>query len=152
MSRRALIVSYIAVVMLALAVVVLRSGGGRSLGRVTEADSGNAELVAVGKQLYATRCAGCHGANLEGQPGWPQRQANGVVPASPLGATGKAWQQTDRWLFRTIKEGGQTTAPPGYLSAMPPFGNSLRDEEIWAVIAYMKSNWSPQMQADQPRE
>jgi len=26
---------------------------------------------------------------------------------------------------------------------MPGFGDSLSDEEIWAVLAFIKSRWSP---------
>jgi mono/diheme cytochrome c family protein len=32
-------------------------------------------------------------------------------------------------------------APPSYQSDMPAFGTALSDEEIWAVLAYIKSSW-----------
>jgi mono/diheme cytochrome c family protein len=33
-------------------------------------------------------------------------------------------------------------APKGYESDMPAFGEKLTDEEIWAVLAYIKSHWT----------
>ena len=38
-----------------------------------QADPDNAEHVALGQQVYASFCTGCHGVNLEGQPNWRQR-------------------------------------------------------------------------------
>ena len=32
-------------------------------------------------------------------------------------------------------------APPGYQSDMPAFDSVLSDEEIWAVLAFIKSSW-----------
>jgi len=37
------------------------------------------------------------------------------------------------------------TAPPGYESDMPAYGGLLTDEEIVAVIAYIKSTWPPRV-------
>jgi mono/diheme cytochrome c family protein len=33
-------------------------------------------------------------------------------------------------------------APPGYESDMPAFAGKLSDEEIRAVLAYIKSHWT----------
>jgi mono/diheme cytochrome c family protein len=46
-------------------------------------------------------------------------------------------------LFGVTKHGlvpGKYT-PPGYQSDMPGFGGALSDDEIWAVLAYIKSSW-----------
>lgn len=120
-----------------------------SPGSVVAADSTNAQLVAQGKLVYAARCASCHGANLEGQPNWQQARADGTMPAPPHDATGHTWHHSDLSLFTTVKQGGQATAPPGYTSSMPAFGNVLSDEDIYAVLAYIKSTWPPQIQAAQ---
>ena len=45
----------------------------------------DATVVAQGQKIYAAECAACHGANLEGQPNWQQRLANGRLPAPPAG-------------------------------------------------------------------
>jgi mono/diheme cytochrome c family protein len=113
-------------------------------------DTTNAELVAQGKRIYATRCASCHGSDLQGEQGWPQRSPNGVMPASPLDESGVAWQRDDQWLFTTIKLGGQATASSGYSSSMPAF-DGLTDADIWAVISYIKSTWPKHIQDAQPR-
>ena len=48
-----------------------------------QADPDNAEYVALGQQVYASFCAGCHGANFEGQPNWQKRLPLGNLPAPP---------------------------------------------------------------------
>jgi len=60
-------------------------------------------------------------------------------------------RRDDRWIFTTIKEGGQATAAPGTTSAMPAFGGGMSDEQIWAVIAFVKSTWPADVRAAQPQ-
>jgi mono/diheme cytochrome c family protein len=43
----------------------------------------SASQIEAGKALYAQHCASCHGANLEGQPDWQARKADGKMPAPP---------------------------------------------------------------------
>ena len=138
-QRNAMIVFAI-VCVLALGVFAARASS-RSAPAADRADTTNAQLVARGRQVYATRCASCHGGDLQGEPGWPQPRPNGSLPAAPLGPSGTAWQHDDAWLFATIKLGGQATARPGYTSTMPGFGGGLSDADIWAVISYIKSTW-----------
>lgn len=109
--------------------------------RDTPGDAGDAEQIAVGREVYATYCASCHGANLEGEPNWKQPLPAGGMPAPPHDATGHTWHHADALLFQIIKEGGQSISPPGYVNRMPAFGAQLSDEEIWAVLAYIKSTW-----------
>lgn len=33
------------------------------------------QVTTLGRQVYGTHCAACHGAKLEGQPNWRQRDA-----------------------------------------------------------------------------
>jgi mono/diheme cytochrome c family protein len=123
-----MVVGFFVVVALALGIFAVRSREGDAPPQIGRADPASAAQVAQGQQLYATRCAGCHGANLEG------------ASAARLDGAGQARQHDDGWIFKTIKEGGQATAPPGSSSAMPAFG-SLSDEQVWALIAYIKSTW-----------
>jgi mono/diheme cytochrome c family protein len=106
-----------------------------------QADPNNAEQVALGQQVYASFCAGCHGANLEGQPNWRQRLPMGNFPAPPHDETGHTWHHADQWLFEIVKYGGRHHAPPRYRSAMPAYQEMLSDAEIWAVLAFIKSRW-----------
>jgi mono/diheme cytochrome c family protein len=67
------------------------------------------------------------------------------MPAPPHDATGHTWHHPDSALFGITKEGLSPGkyAPRGYQSDMPAFGGVLTDEEIWAVLAYIKSTWPP---------
>lgn len=111
---------------------------------VTGANPRNAEAVALGEKVYRANCASCHGVKLEGQSGWnTRRNADGTLPAPPHDKTGHTWHHPDQVLFDYTKKGGQQFAPPGFKSAMPAFGGALSDREIWAVLAYIKSQWPP---------
>ena len=105
--------------------------------------------LARGAQLYAQHCAACHGAKLEGQPNWRERLPNGRMPAPPHDESGHTWHHSDRVLFAITKNGlVPPYAPQGYESDMPPFGGVLSDDEIRAVLAYIKSHWtSPEVLA-----
>jgi len=106
------------------------------------ADPGDAARVALGQRVYAQNCASCHGAKLEGQPEWRRRLPNGRMPAPPHDETGHTWHHADAQLFAITKHGlVPPNAPAGYESDMPAFGQTLSDEEIWAVLAYIKSHW-----------
>jgi mono/diheme cytochrome c family protein len=107
------------------------------------ADPNDRARVARGQTLYEKHCATCHGLRLEGQPGWRTRLTNGRMPAPPHDASGHTWHHSDEYLFGVTKEGlvPGKYAPPGYQSDMPAFGGKLSDDEIWAVLAYIKSYW-----------
>lgn len=99
--------------------------------------------VSAGGKLYAQHCASCHGAKLEGQPNWRQRLPNGRLPAPPHDESGHTWHHPDSVLFEITKRGlVPPYAPKGYESDMPAFGEKLTDEEIWAVLAHIKSHWT----------
>jgi mono/diheme cytochrome c family protein len=103
----------------------------------------DAAKVALGAKVYAQECASCHGANLEGQPNWKHRLPNGRLPAPPHDDSGHTWHHADQVLFAIVKNGlVPPYALPGYESDMPAFGGKLADEEIWAVLAFIKSRWS----------
>lgn len=115
------------------------------------ADPSDAAQVAQGRAIYAAHCASCHGADLEGQPDWRVRQANGRLPAPPHDASGHTWHHPDRVLFEITRDGVAAHAPPGYESDMPGFGRTLSDAQIWAVLAYIKSRWPAEIRARQAR-
>lgn len=96
--------------------------------------------VERGKVVYAEQCSRCHGANLEGQPNWMERLPNGRLPAPPHDASGHTWHHSDAQLFKITKEGLAAIAP-GYQSDMPAFGALLSDDEIRAVLEFIKSTW-----------
>lgn len=93
-----------------------------------------------GRALYAANCASCHGVNLEGQADWMKRLPNGRLPAPPHDETGHTWHHSDKQLFTIVKLGLRAIAP-GYESDMPAFDGVLTDEQITAVLGYIKSSW-----------
>lgn len=107
------------------------------------ADPDNVAQVALGKSVYERTCAYCHGTRLEGQPNWQEKLPSGRMPAPPHDASGHTWHHPDSVLFGITKHGlvPGKYAPPGYQSDMSAFTGVLSDEEIWAVLAYIKSSW-----------
>ena len=118
-------------------------GDGPAPGDDPRADPRDLSKVSEGGKLYMQHCASCHGRKLEGQPNWRRRQPNGRLPAPPHDESGHTWHHPDRVLFGITKHGlVPPHAPKGYESDMPAFGGKLTDEEIWAVLAYIKSHWT----------
>lgn len=108
----------------------------------SKADPRNAAQVALGANVYAQNCVICHGAKLEGQPDWRERLPSGRLPAPPHDESGHTWHHSEDVLFGITKHGlVPPYAPKGYESDMPAFGAKLSDEEILAVLAYIKSHW-----------
>lgn len=105
------------------------------------ADPTDAELVALGRQVYAQNCASCHGLGLGGEPDWRTRGPDGALPAPPHDETGHTWHHPDQQLFDITKYGVEKFAPEGYVSNMPAYQDVLTDREIWASLAYIKSRW-----------
>ena len=116
-----------------------------------KADWKDPKQVALGKKVYAEHCAACHGANLEGQPNWRERRPDGKLPAPPHDASGHTWHHPDRQLFEITKRGTAALVGPGYQTDMREFGSLLSDAEIWAVLAYIKSTWPPEIRARHDR-
>lgn len=114
-------------------------------------DAEDSRLVALGEEVYAQYCASCHGAELEGQPNWRVRGPDGRLPAPPHDETGHTWHHSDRQLFEITKHGIERFAPEGYESNMPAFEDVLSDEEIWAVLAFIKSHWPEEEREVQER-
>jgi mono/diheme cytochrome c family protein len=111
-------------------------------GKDPRADPRDAARVALGAKLYAQHCAACHGAKLEGQPEWRRRLPNGRLPAPPHDESGHTWHHPDKVLFAITKNGlVPPYAPQDYASDMLAFGGVLQEEEIWAVLAFIKSHW-----------
>lgn len=97
--------------------------------------------VALGRAIYGDHCASCHGAALEGEPAWTERDAEGYLPAPPHDETGHTWHHPDAQLFALTKHGVEALVGQGYRSRMIGFGDVLGDDEILAVLAYIKSTW-----------
>ena len=104
------------------------------------------ELVSLGKDVYAQQCAACHGANLEGQANWRQRDNKGYMPAPPHDANGHTWHHPDEYLFSVTKYGIEETLGREYPNNMPAYKTLLTDKQIVAVLSYIKSTWPERIQ------
>lgn len=127
---------------LVVAVAALVAGAGALTASLWLVAAGRPDSarIALGQQLYAARCATCHGADLAGQPNWQNPSPEGRLPAPPHDAGGHTWHHGDAELF-TITKQGMAAFVPGYESDMPAFEGVLDDSEIRAVLAFIKSTW-----------
>ncbi|MGI9420555.1 MAG: c-type cytochrome [Geminicoccaceae bacterium] len=115
-------------------------------------DPADNEQVAVGAALYAWNCARCHGQDLGGELGWVKNETGlsdeevkviaerlgDVAPAHDEG--GATSRLDDAMLFRVIAEGPEKALNKPD-SRMSGFDDRLVEEEIWSIIAFMKSHW-----------
>ena len=109
------------------------------------ADAGDTALVVRGRAVYRDACASCHGRNLQGQPLWQLRDRYAGRRAPAHDGSGHTWQHDDEELFRLTKFGGHAGPP----SAMPAFAGRLGDDEIVAVLAFIKARWPLAMRVAQ---
>jgi mono/diheme cytochrome c family protein len=90
-------------------------------------------LVSLGKTVYDKNCASCHGAQGEGKPPhWP-----------PLANNQSIEMQSAVNPIRMVLNGGY---PPGTKGnpmpyGMPPFAGLLSDNEVAAVVSYIRTAW-----------
>lgn len=118
-------------------------------GQEGTADPDDRDQVARGRLVYEAHCAACHGVRLEGQPDWRGRKPDGKLPAPPHDESGHTWHHPDRQLFDITKHGLAPIAGASYQTDMPAFAGQLSDAEIWAVLAFIKSQWPAEIRARQ---
>ena len=136
---------------LSIGVVALAVAGSLMLWDNSHADFNSipykdSSAISAGQTIYDANCASCHGANLEGQFNWQKRNAEGYLPAPPHDETGHTWHHPDKMLFEFTKYGPQKFAGADYKSIMPAYESQLTDEEIWQVLAFIKSKWPDEIQ------
>ena len=109
--------------------------------------------IALGEGLYREHCSECHGANLEGQPNWQSVNDDGTMPAPPHDRTGHTWHHDNQLLFDYTRLGGEEALArrglDGFKSGMPGFSDVIEDEEIWDILAYIRSTWPERIQSIQ---
>ena len=87
----------------------------------------------AGAQIYADECSGCHNKDGKGTPGlFPSLNGTPVV------------QQTDpTTLIHIVLRGGLSVAtkqaPTG--AAMPAFAWVLKDDQVAALVTYIRNSW-----------
>src|SRR5690606_6259765 len=89
--------------------------------------------IAEGHNLFLGLCAGCHGADGEGQPygSVPLRSNTSAMFDNPLN------------LVRVIREGIPARHLTGYqrMQEMPAFDHTLNDTELTTLVNYLRQRW-----------
>ena len=112
-------------------------------GVLTQLSKESPRSIDEGRGVYSSHCAACHGNDLQGQADWEQADANGMLPAPPHDDSGHTWHHADDQLFEMVKYGAPAAmGDPSYRSMMPAFKDILSDEEINAVLVFIRSTWS----------
>jgi mono/diheme cytochrome c family protein len=90
-------------------------------------------MFSSGEKIYARHCAECHGEKGEGAPGaYPALAGNRVVSMT-----------TPVNLVQIVLHGGYPPATNGNSRpyGMPPFRQTIDDEEVAAVLTYIRRAW-----------
>jgi mono/diheme cytochrome c family protein len=91
------------------------------------------QAATEGRRIYGARCASCHGAEGRGKP----------PHYPPLAANQSISMTSDVNAIRMVLNGGY---PPGTKRnpmpyGMPPFAQVLNDDEVAAVVTYIRTAW-----------
>jgi len=130
----------------AMAVYLKSLGEGTPPGKETTSVAlpENSLLMTLGKTIYDGQCASCHGAKGQGAvPNYP-----------PLAGNPSIQMQSAVNPIRMVLNGGY---PPGTPRnpmpyGMPPFAQNLSDDEVAAVVTYIRSSWGNRGAAVSARE
>ena len=137
-----------------LALLALTAGLALSAVGCSQSESGGASGISAsgttqtsGAQIFAARCAVCHGAQGQGAANWKIRDEDGRLPPPPLNGDGHTWHHADGVLYRIVRDGGADFgASGGSGSNMPSFGETLGREQIVEVLEYIKTLWADKTQ------
>lgn len=86
---------------------------------------------------------------MEGAPDWRRPGPDGLYPAPPHDETGHTWHHGDGMLSDYVQRGGQAVLDDlgvSFTSGMPGFGDILGNDEIEAILAYIRSTWPAHIQ------
>lgn len=107
-------------------------------------------VLAQGEASYNLLCAHCHGYEGEGQleATIANTRALGMNLVPPSNADGHMWEHPDQLLIRVVQEGIQN---PLDQFPMAEFGgeNGLSEDEIRAILAYIKLWWTDEQREHQ---
>ena len=130
----------------AMAVYLKSLGQGSPPGaaRATVTTSEGSLLLTLGKTIYDRECASCHGAQGLGKPPhYPPLAGNQSIQMSSA-------VNPIRMVLNGGFPPGTTGNPQPY--GMPPFAQSLSDDEVAAVVTYIRTAWGNRGAAVSARE
>lgn len=93
-------------------------------------DSRADDELARGEQLYTRHCVSCHGGATGGEIGDLPPRHN---------AQGHTWHHPDCMLVDIVLEG----MPPRDGQVMPAFDRTLDEDDVDAILAYIRTWWEP---------
>jgi S-disulfanyl-L-cysteine oxidoreductase SoxD len=89
--------------------------------------------IEEGKQLFDIYCTACHGVDGQGKAPVVDNASGKRYPIPPpvLSGTGNVTKlRNDGYLFFTVRDGS---------AIMPGYGYAMMDEDVWALVAYMRT-------------
>lgn len=89
----------------------------------------------TGEGAYMGYCLPCHG--MEGKGDGPLSEGIGDVLPRDLSDAKYLSTRSDKELFDVIKNGGKAS---GFSDAMPDWGYNFPDEDIEAIVQYIRSD------------
>lgn len=98
--------------------------------------AGDADAIAAGAQLYATRsCAACHGVDAHGGMGPSLRNDTWIYGSD------------DALLFELVRGGSVALRARGHVRLaqepqrgdMPPLAGAVDEDELWKILAWLRS-------------
>ena len=101
-------------------------------------------ILQSGSKIYEQQCAECHKANGEGMPqAYPPMSGNRAL------TMGSAVNP-----IRMVLNGGFPPSTDGNPRpyGMPPFGQALNDQEVAAVVSYIRNSWENRAGFVSPQE
>ena len=134
-AKRLPIVLIVAAALIGAGVLFVFNSSGAEPITVNDQTISSTQLV-QGEEIYIANCAVCHGPNGDGQTNWRQPDPNGAFPAPPHNNDGHTWHHADQQLLEIIAQGGSLPD-----SGMPAYADTLTEEELIAVLAYIKTFW-----------
>ena len=139
--RRTALISACVIGAMSMVITAVRANEGTD-GVRTDLQAEDLAVVLAGEKIYQTQCAACHGDQMQGQPDWRSRDESGMLPAPPHDKSGHTWHHADDLLFEITKYGpGVVIGDSSYQSKMPAYKEVLTDQDIVAVLSYIKHSW-----------
>ena len=136
MTRKQLWWAGLAFVAIALAASVIvyltRSPSSEAQAEITSSPN---PILAKGEVFYNANCASCHGVDGSGY--------GNNLRAPALNGSEHSWHHSDTQIIGLLRQGG---------IQMPAVAAEWTDEEVEAVISFVKQWWSPQQRRSQQGE
>lgn len=99
-------------------------------------DETRKNMIKAGAKLYENQCASCHQESGKGVPSIYPALAGSRAITTPVATNA----------IRMVLHGGYAPSTAGNPRpyGMPPFGQSMTDEEVASVVTYIRNSWGNQ--------